>query len=461
MPKTVPESKFQEWKGLDRISLIVHEMKCIFREITKDDFGIDGEIEIVIPKADGKGYEATGGIIKVQAKSGMSYVKGDSDTSFYSPVKKEDLELWYKANFPTMYIVYHTDDDKLYWKEIQSYVKNTPNVWAAPFKIVFDKTQDEFTPTCFERVRIFAPATDHSRLSFIQQEKLFSNLLKVTRLPKVWSACAQKNREEDVRRSINGFVPPFLISGNTLFTLSDLHEDNCVLRGFCDLSSIRKENTNAWWEDDDKKRNYIYLLNQLLGIHLYRCKIRYNRQFGRNYFPRENDTDLEFKTNWYNIRTKRHPDRLTAKFYKYGFDTFWRHTASDLSFKMIGGEWFLQIIPKYFFTVDGVVPWDSEKVGSYTTQIKADENNYHFLNHVLFWADVLSRANPPSARKDEIIFTLDLHSVLTLHKLPDSGIAKFAIPFDPATFEDYIEQPIQIDMFSLLNPTEEDDDHQD
>ncbi len=67
MPKTVPESKFQEWKVLDRISLIV-------REITKDDFGIDGEIEIVIPKPDGKGYEATGGIIKVQAKSGMSYV---------------------------------------------------------------------------------------------------------------------------------------------------------------------------------------------------------------------------------------------------------------------------------------------------------------------------------------------------------------------------------------------------
>jgi hypothetical protein len=138
MPKTVLESKFQEWKGLDRISLIVHEMKCIFREITKDDFGIDGEIEIVIPKSDGKGYEATGGIIKVQAKSGMSYVRGDSETSFYSPVKQEDLELWYKANFPTIYIVYHPDDDRLYWKEIQSYVKNTPNVWAAPFKIVFD-----------------------------------------------------------------------------------------------------------------------------------------------------------------------------------------------------------------------------------------------------------------------------------------------------------------------------------
>lgn len=458
MPKTVPESKFQEWKGLDRISLIVHEMKCIFREITKDDFGIDGEIEIVVPKPDGKGYEATGGIIKVQAKSGMSYVKGDSETSFYSPVKKEDLELWYKANFPTIYIVYHPDDDKLYWKEIQSYVRNTPNVWAAPFKVTFDKRQDEFTPNCFEKVRIFAPATDHSRLSFAEQERLFSNLLKVTKLPKVWSAPTQKKREEDIRRSIKGFVPPFMISNGILYTLSDLNENDCILWGYCDLSAIRQENLQGWWEDDDKRKGYTYLLNQLLGIHLRRCKIRYNREFGRNYFPRENETDLEFKISWYNIRTNRHPDRLAAKFYKYGFNTFWRHAASDLSFKMIGDEWFLQVIPKYFFTVDGVMPWDSEKVGSYTTQIKAVENNYHFLNHVLFWADVLSRANPRPSKKDEIVFALDTHRVLIIQKLPVSGIASFAIPYDPATFEEDIEPSTQLNMFDLFSKLEDDDD---
>jgi hypothetical protein len=82
-------------------------MKCIFREINKDDFGIDGEIEVVIPKPDGKGYQTTGGIIKVQAKSGMSYVKQDTETSFSSPVSKADLETWYQANYPTVYIVHH------------------------------------------------------------------------------------------------------------------------------------------------------------------------------------------------------------------------------------------------------------------------------------------------------------------------------------------------------------------
>ena len=99
MPKTVLESKFQEWKGLDRISLVVHEMKCIFREITKDDFGLDGEIEVVVPKVNGKGYETTGGIIKVQAKSGMSYVKENTSEKFSTPISKDDLTDWHNAPY--------------------------------------------------------------------------------------------------------------------------------------------------------------------------------------------------------------------------------------------------------------------------------------------------------------------------------------------------------------------------
>lgn len=33
MAKTVPNSKFTEWKGLDRIQQVVHDMKCIWREM--------------------------------------------------------------------------------------------------------------------------------------------------------------------------------------------------------------------------------------------------------------------------------------------------------------------------------------------------------------------------------------------------------------------------------------------
>jgi hypothetical protein len=75
-------------------------MRCIYREISKDDFGIDGEIEVFIPKADGKGMESTGGIVKFQAKSGKSYVVADSRKEFSVPVQKTDLEYWFNATFP-------------------------------------------------------------------------------------------------------------------------------------------------------------------------------------------------------------------------------------------------------------------------------------------------------------------------------------------------------------------------
>lgn len=456
MAKTVPESKFQEWKGLDRISLIVHEMKCIFREISKDDFGIDGEIEIVIPKPDGKGYQTTGGILKVQAKSGMTYVKQDTESSFSSPVSKDDLELWYNSYYPTLYIVYHPEDDKLYWKEIQSYVKNTPNVWQPPHKIVFNKAVDEFSPDCFQSVHTLAPTTKTPRISFTEQERLFSNLFRIRGMPPVWSAPSPAKNYQEVRSSIHGFVPPFHISAGRIYSLSNLNQAKCVLTGHYDRSGVRLEKVETWWTDEAKRRDYVFMLNQLLGIHLRRCGIWYNKKFGRNYFPRENQTDLEFQTGWYNIRTNHQvPPRQTAKFYTYGFYRFWRHTAAEVGFRFIGRTWFLQIIPKYFFTQDGIIPWDSDKVGEYTTQIKAYETNLNVLNHVLFWADVLSRDNPSSANIEDIVIRLDLRRVMIIEKLPVLGISKFAIPYDPATFEEP-EPSGQLSLFSLFDQSDED-----
>jgi HEAT repeat protein len=144
MAKNIPESKFTELKGLDRISQTVHDMDCIWREQSKDDMGIDGEIEVLMPKVDGKGFQTTGRIIKVQAKSGASYVVRDSDNTFAVPVKKEDLEYWNTCTFPVFFIVYHPKDDKLYCKEVKSYIDTMVDVLRPPHQICFDKAHDEF-----------------------------------------------------------------------------------------------------------------------------------------------------------------------------------------------------------------------------------------------------------------------------------------------------------------------------
>lgn len=427
--------------GLDRIAFTVHDMNCIYREITKDDFGIDGEIEIVVPNDNGVGYRVTGGILKFQSKSGMSYVVEDTLTSFSSPIKKDDLESWYKSDFPVLYIVYHPKDDKLYWKEVRSYVKNTPDIFSLPHKIRFNKSTDEFKSSCFQSLSTLANISS-LRITFVEKEKLFANLLEVKRLPWVWFSPTKFGYENQIWRKIrqrgNDNPPPFLIISGRLYTFSNLEDSSSVLRRYCYASKARRfYGIENWWKDDDQRRDYVYLLNQLLGVQLAKCGVEYNKHFKRNYFPRQNEVDEEFKHAWYNVRTNRQaPERITAKMYKYGYDIFWRHLAANLRFKLIGDTWYLQVIPKYYFTEDGSIPYDKDKVGSYTTQIKSMENNQHVLNHILFWADVLSWPTKRSENKDMIEICVENKPVVLIRKLPSWGIANFAISYDPAVYDE-------------------------
>lgn len=454
MAKTVSQSKLQEWKGLDRINSIVHEMKCIFRETSKDDFGIDGEIEVVVPKPNGEGLETNGGIIKVQSKSGKSYIKQNSETSFSTSVKKKDLQLWYDSTYPVIFIVYHPQDDKLYWREVKSYVRSTPEAFKPPYKITFNKATDEFAPKCYEQICQLANVSP-PRISTQERERLYSNLLYIKSWPRlITSAPTECKDYEQIRNKINGFIPPFCFFEDRLYTLSDLRNGQCILRNFCDTENIISFSAEEWFKNEVHQNNYVFLLNQLLGIHLHRCGLKYNRDFRRNYFPRKNETDLEFKQDWFNVRTnKKAPSRLIAKYYKYGAYQFWRHLAVNLSFKFIRSSWFLQVLPKYLFTKDGKTPWDSDKVGSYTTPIKALERNNQVLNHILFWADVLS------LRKPTIEIKLDFKTVMLIEKNPLSGIANFSIPFDSAIYEDS-EDTGQLSLLDLL-PDADDEDEED
>jgi hypothetical protein len=177
----------------------------------------------------------------------------------------------------------------------------------------------------------------------------------------------------------------------------------------------------------------------------------YNRDFKREYFPRQNDTDRIFKEDWYNVRTARAaPPRTVARHYQYGFIRFWRHLALNLTFKRLGPSWFLRLVPKYFFTDDGETPCPGEVAGPYTTGIKAVERNLHVLNHILFWVDVISMRQPV------IRFSLYHKTLMVIEKEPYAGIANFAIPSDPAIYD--VDES-QLDFFTAM-PEETDQEDQ-
>ena len=455
MAKTILDTKFTELKGLDRISRIVHEMHCLFRVISQDDVGIDGEIEVVTPKPDGNGFQTSGGIIKVQAKSGRSYVKKDNGSTFATPVRMDDLEYWNNCTFPVFFIVYHQDDDALYYKEIKSYIQATADVWQVPLEVVFDKSTDLFSASAKHMVCHYA-AVSPPRISFEQQERLYSNLLPVKQLPKTMAfAETRRSSYQRVKEEIAGYTPPFCIHENFLYTLSDLRHDLNVLRDFCDIGTIDDYPTSKWMDDDELRKNLVFMFNQLLGSHCYRCGLAYNPDFGRTYFPRETDDDADtrFVRTWTSPRTKREaPPRAVAQYYEYGALRFWRHLAAEFHFLRIGRKWFLQVVPKYLFTEDGKTPCDPELVGPYTTRLKAMEHNPQVLNHVLFWAHTLAGGH------NRIEMTLFHEPLIVVEKEPLTVVADFAIPIDPATYE---EKPPsgQMTLFGLDDLEDDTDEY--
>ena len=256
MGKTVTSSKFSEWRGLDRISSMVHSMHCIYREITKDDFGVDAEIEVVVPKTGEKeGYETVGGIVKVQAKSGESYIVRDRTESFATPVERNDLLTWNGSTFSVIFIVYHPKDDTLYWKDIKTYLKATPQVFQAPVRITFDKMADRFDESSYDALCSLAQVSP-PRISHQQRERLFSNLLLVKRSPLVVvSASTHFQSEREVREQILRYVPPFCLRDGRLYTLVDLRDPQCAFRPMCDVVSIRDMQASQWLADEARARD--------------------------------------------------------------------------------------------------------------------------------------------------------------------------------------------------------------
>jgi hypothetical protein len=124
--------------------------------------------------------------------------------------------------------------------------------------------------------------------------------------------------------------------------------------------------------------------------------------------------------------------------------------AAEFHFAHYGGDWFLQVNPKYLFTEDGKKPCDPKLVGPYTTRLKALEHNSQVLNHVLFWGYTLAGGSR------RINLTLFHDPILTIDPEPVATIADFALPLDPATYEEEASS-LQLSLFDGDGDEEGDD----
>jgi hypothetical protein len=136
----------------------------LFRDQPVHDFGIDAHVEIV------EGQKATGKIIAIQIKSGMSYFKERSKGAYVFRTDRRHVEYWINHSLPVIVVLYNPEKDKLYWEHVS---KNTIKRTGARWRINIPKSKY---------------LTDKSiiRLRKLIQPPLYIRRLNKLRLSRAW-----------------------------------------------------------------------------------------------------------------------------------------------------------------------------------------------------------------------------------------------------------------------------------
>ncbi|MBN9489827.1 MAG: DUF4365 domain-containing protein [Alphaproteobacteria bacterium] len=98
--------------GIIAVEQACNELDLIWRSLIEEDVGVDGTIEIAL------GQFPTGKFIGAQVKSGMSYIRSETEESFKFYPDKDDLDYWRKLSIPLFLLVHHPNDQKIYWVDV-------------------------------------------------------------------------------------------------------------------------------------------------------------------------------------------------------------------------------------------------------------------------------------------------------------------------------------------------------
>ena len=136
---------------------------------------------------------------------------------------------------------------------------------------------------------------------------------------------------------------------------------------------------------------------------------------------------------------------------KTGRVAFWVHHACRLSFRQVGGTYFLNLVPSYVFTRDGTEFVDAADAGSLTTSRKSHERNYQVLNHLYFWTWFLADGGA------EIVVPCGDEPILVTPTLA-SGRAGFGIGTDKKTLTSILGSDPDVDWAELESEQQEQED---
>ena len=129
--------------GVSKLDYFFSSHQWLFREQLLHDHGIDAQVEIVL------GGRPTGDLVAIQIKSGTSYFSETTEDAIVFRTDNKHSKYWAKHCLPVIVVLYHPDEDLLYWESIsEDTLTNTGKGWKIHIpknKILTDESLDEIT----------------------------------------------------------------------------------------------------------------------------------------------------------------------------------------------------------------------------------------------------------------------------------------------------------------------------
>lgn len=394
-----------------------------FREVLRNDFGIDGEIELVKINDEGK-KEMTGELLKVQIKSssGSGYIKRRRDGTFSFSAKKSDLEYWSKYELGVLLIIYDDETESLFAKKIrkEDYLGAKKKSYPIDFskENLLEKGKNDF-------VKTFS-ADFKTRVSFETPETIATNLLYIKQHPKkLYLYNSKYSTKKELFKKITNpnEAPYFVLYNKQIITGYNLTKN---FKSFIDFAIEEDRPEIIQFEVIQKnqiyRRNLIELLNLMFKDFVSKKGIWYNRDYRRYYFSKSKESSerLIEKTS---IKTGKKSQKKIVTFHQYGKDQFYRHNAFEVDYIFENESLFMLINPKYLFTTDGKTTLIPAKITKYTNYLTSREWNNQVLDQLYQVVNYITNTE----HGIEVVNTEDVKFFLTSFI---QQAVKFGIPSD-------------------------------
>lgn len=222
------------------------------------------------------------------------------------------------------------------------------------------------------------------------QEEIYGNLFPVKNLPSRIYRAPTKFQERNQVFDYFGpdsLVPPFILKKSCLFAFANLSADSHPFKGVVEDYGIQAEPTAEWFQDQNRSRLLVELLNDCIRVHRLSLGLYFDKK-GSFYYPK--GVLASEKINWKAHQRTAVRHLIKERKNQQGQTICFVHRAINLRFVLIGTNAFLRIETGRVFSTDGKRLIQGPRKAALSTRCLSRQRNLAELDDIRFWAWLLS-----------------------------------------------------------------------